>query len=38
VDGDGGVAWPAGMAPEAAVEVNEGLVDEGGKELVEEQT
>jgi hypothetical protein len=31
VDGDGGAAWPAGMAPEAAVEVNEGLVDEGGK-------
>jgi hypothetical protein len=30
MDGDGGAARPAGMAPEAAVEVNEGLVDEGG--------
>jgi hypothetical protein len=31
VDDDSEAAWPAGMAPEAAVEVNEGLVDEGGK-------
>jgi hypothetical protein len=31
MDGDGGAARPAGMAPEATVEVNEGLVDEGGK-------